>query len=155
MIEFFGTNVKAVGGSDVLKMVANLVAVAKRTRTQILTPEMKAFIFDSGDDDIVVDYLAFCQLLGQRTSMPTNNVLLRQVSRRSVSKQIRDLRRSGLDVVMTGGTVRLYITPAFKENAAAIPVFFREQKREISMTKIIAEGQRVEELNRKPARRAA
>lgn len=151
MLTFHGTDTVSLDGSETLKSVANFVASAERgssqQRASWLTKEMRDLVSEDENGNIVVSYLAFCDLLGRRT-LQTSNVMLREVSMRTLIRRIRGggkvngLRRIGLDVMEMSwarfgeGDVGLLITSKFKNDVEKIPGFFRERATEPSMEEI-------------------
>jgi len=154
---FHGTDTVSLDGSETLKAVANFVASAERgsaqRRTHLINPEMRRCITEDADGNIVVSYLAFCDLLGARTIR--NNVMMREISTKAVMRKVRGtntikgLRRIGLDVFDMSqarfgeGDIGLLITPAFRHNDETIPGFFRETTTEPTMADIFADGARI------------
>jgi len=151
MFGFHGTDTKAIDGSQTLLAVANFVAAAQRgtarQRAKLLTTQMSQHITKDDKGNIVVSYLAFCDLLGRRTAL--NNVVLREVEARTILRKIRNvngLRKIGLDVFeMSGarfgrGDVGLLITKKFKSKADEVPSFFKELAAEPDMETILADG---------------
>ena len=158
MLTFHGSDTVALDGSETLKAVANFVASAQRgsaqRRTSLLNKEMRELIGEDESGNLVVSYLAFCDLLGRRT-LQHSNVMMREVSMQTVLRRIRGsgkvngLRRIGLDVQEMSmarfgkGDVLLLITKKFKHNDEKIPGFFRERATEPSMAEIFADGARI------------